>query len=105
MGTSLYHTVLERRNKSKEKFEFDDNNAQIFRLRLDEVHLQTQFYFNEYHNSFVLPFVGMSFLLLYKYLGKSEDDSGVLADGNLIPVVFRPLRFVQSVCVSCEGIV
>ncbi|XP_022765061.1 uncharacterized protein LOC111310149 isoform X2 [Durio zibethinus] len=78
---------LKKRNKSKEKFEFDENNAQIFRLKLDEGHLQTRLFFNEYHSSFVFSCVGISCLLLYKYLGKSEG-SGNLANGNLIPVVF-----------------
>ncbi|GLU24226.1 hypothetical protein SLE2022_401760 [Rubroshorea leprosula] len=87
--SSRTNAELKRRNKSKEKFEFDENNAQIFRLRLDEGHLQTRLYFNEYHNSFVLSFVGISCFLLYKYyLGESVEDSGVLVNGNLIPVVF-----------------
>lgn len=78
---------LKKRNKSKDKFEFDENNAQIFRMKLDEGHLQTRLFFNDYHNSFVFSFVGLSCLLLYKYLGESEG-SGVLANGNMIPVIF-----------------
>ncbi|XWS37791.1 hypothetical protein CRYUN_Cryun19dG0075600 [Craigia yunnanensis] len=85
--SSKTNAELKKRNKSKDKFEFDENNAQIFRLKLDEGHLQTRLFFNEYHNSFVFSFVGISCLLLYKYLGESEG-SGVLANGNLIPVIF-----------------
>ncbi|XWS50562.1 hypothetical protein CRYUN_Cryun12cG0097500 [Craigia yunnanensis] len=44
-------------NASSDKFEFDENNAQIFRLKLDEGHLQTRPFFNEYNNSFVFSFV------------------------------------------------
>ncbi|KAK1583654.1 hypothetical protein Q3G72_025887 [Acer saccharum] len=39
---------FKRRNKSKEKFEFDENNAQIFRLKLDDAHLHSGIYFKEY---------------------------------------------------------
>ncbi|EOY23134.1 Uncharacterized protein TCM_015120 [Theobroma cacao] len=85
--SSRTNAELKKRNKSKDKLEFDENNAQIFRLKLDEGHLQTRLFFNEYHNSFVFSFVGISCLLLYKYLGQSEG-SGVLANGNLIPVIF-----------------
>ncbi|GLT74800.1 hypothetical protein SLA2020_465750 [Shorea laevis] len=102
-SSSRTNTELESRNKSKEKFDFEDNNALIFRLRLEEGHLQTLLYFNEYQNSFVLPFVGISCLSLYRYSGKSEDDSGVLANGNLIPVDFPLLGFCK-VFVSVAGV-
>ncbi|XWS61134.1 hypothetical protein CRYUN_Cryun07bG0099400 [Craigia yunnanensis] len=85
--SSKTNSEPKKRNKSKDKFEFDENNAQIFRLKLDEGHLQTRLFFNEYHNSFVFSFVGISCLLLYKYFGESEG-SGVLANGNFMPVIF-----------------
>ncbi|XVF53641.1 hypothetical protein PTKIN_Ptkin05aG0115000 [Pterospermum kingtungense] len=85
--SSRTNAELKKRNKSKDKFEFDENNAQIFRMKLDEGHLQTRLFYNDYHNSFLFSFVGLSCLMLYKYLGESEG-SGFLANGNLIPVIF-----------------
>ncbi|XP_022714743.1 uncharacterized protein LOC111274388 [Durio zibethinus] len=85
--SSRNNAELKKRSKSKDMFEFDENNAQIFRLKLDEGPLQTRLFFNGYHNSFVFSFVGISCLLLWKYLGESKG-SGVLANGNLIPVIF-----------------
>ncbi|KAE8662122.1 hypothetical protein F3Y22_tig00113719pilonHSYRG00065 [Hibiscus syriacus] len=64
--SSSTNAELKKRNKSKDKkFEFDENNAQIFRQKLDDYH-------NDYHNSFLFSFVGISCLLLYMYLGSSE---------------------------------
>ncbi|OMO97897.1 hypothetical protein COLO4_14285 [Corchorus olitorius] len=92
--SSKTNAELKKRNKSKEKFEFDENNAQIFRMKLDEGHLQTRLFFNEYHNSFVFSFVGISCLLLYKYLGRSEG-SGVLANGDFIPIIFVVIGLIK----------
>ncbi|KDP22305.1 hypothetical protein JCGZ_26136 [Jatropha curcas] len=77
---------LKRRNKSKEKFEFDENNAQIFRLKLDEGHLQSRLYFNDYRYSFIYSLVALSCFLLYNYLDGVQND-GILADGSLIPLI------------------
>ncbi|TXG67280.1 hypothetical protein EZV62_008555 [Acer yangbiense] len=84
---------LKKRNKSKEKFEFDENNGQIFRLKLDDAHLQSRIYFKEYCNSFIYSFVAFSFLLLYIYLDGSRD-SGILSNGVVVVIV---LGFV-SLC-------
>ncbi|KAJ8752789.1 hypothetical protein K2173_008524 [Erythroxylum novogranatense] len=77
---------VKKRSKSKEKFEFDESNAQIFRLKLDEGHLQSRIYFSDYRYSFICSLVALSGLLLSKYLGVVEH-SGVLANGTLIPVI------------------
>lgn len=77
---------FKRRNKSKEKFEFDENNAQIFRLKLDEAHLQSRLYFHDYWYSFVYSSVALSCLLLYKYLDVVEHDE-IFAIGSLIPLI------------------
>ncbi|XP_015577747.2 transmembrane protein 161B [Ricinus communis] len=76
-----------RNNKSKEKFEFDENNAQIFRLKLDEAHLQSRIYFNDYWYSFIYSLVALSSFLLYKYLGGVLEKDGILTDGSLIPLI------------------
>ncbi|OWM75630.1 uncharacterized protein LOC116195266 [Punica granatum] len=75
-----------KKTKSKDKFEFDENNAQIFRIKLDPDHLQTRIYYSEYHSVSVLSFVSLSCVLLQLYLGESVND-GVLASGSLIPVL------------------
>ncbi|TYI14383.1 hypothetical protein ES332_A08G117300v1 [Gossypium tomentosum] len=86
--SSIPNGDLKKRNKCKVKFEFDENNAQIFRLKLEDGHLQTRLFFNEYRNSFVFSFLGISCLCLSKCLGDSEPGSRVLINGNLIPVIF-----------------
>ncbi|WCJ36620.1 hypothetical protein M5689_017810 [Euphorbia peplus] len=78
---------LKRRHKSKDKFEFDENNAQIFRLRLDDSHLQSRIYFDLYWYSFIYSFVAISSLLLYKYLDVGGDKDGILTKGSVIPLV------------------
>ncbi|KAE8022509.1 hypothetical protein FH972_008301 [Carpinus fangiana] len=82
-----------KRNKSKNKFEFDENNAQIFRIKLDDSHIQSRLYFNEYRTVFTLSFVCLSCLLLQFYLGASES-SGFWENGIFVPLL---LGFV-SVC-------
>ncbi|XP_044506858.1 uncharacterized protein LOC123226406 [Mangifera indica] len=89
--SSKTNPELKKRSKAKEKFEFDENNAQIFRLKLDEGHLQTRIYFKEYNDSFIYSFIGLSCLLLNLYLDGNRD-SGVLANGVLV-VIF--LGFVS----------
>lgn len=75
-----------KRTKSKEKFEFDENNAQIFRIKLDADHLRSRIYYSEYQSVSVISFITVSCLLLQLYLGESAND-GVLANGSLIPVL------------------
>ena len=48
------------KSKDKDKFEFDENNAQIFRLKLDTNHVQSRLYFDEYHTAFTVSFVSLS---------------------------------------------
>lgn len=77
---------LKKRGKSKDKYEFDENNAQIFRLKLDEGHLETRVYFKEYSDAFRICFVGVLCLLLQIFLNVSED-SRVLGNEVLVPVL------------------
>ena len=77
---------LKRRGKPKDKYEFEENKAQIFRLKLDEGHLETRIYFKEYSDAFRISFVGVFCLLLHIVLSVSEV-SGVLGNEVLIPVL------------------
>ncbi|KAI3425390.1 uncharacterized protein J3R85_010301, partial [Psidium guajava] len=86
--SSATNAELKKRGRSKDKFEFDENNAQIFRLKLDQAHLESRIYFGEYSSVFALSLVGVSSAVLNSYLGGGPEDDGVLADGSLIPVLF-----------------
>ncbi|KAL9375918.1 hypothetical protein Peur_032797 [Populus x canadensis] len=87
LSSKTNNAEVKRRNfKSKEKLEFDENKAQIFRLKLDQGHLQTRLYFGDYWYSFVYSFVALSCFLLYEYSGGVKD-YGVLVNGSLIPVI------------------
>ncbi|KAK9292942.1 hypothetical protein L1049_020924 [Liquidambar formosana] len=84
--SSRQNPEVKKRNKSKEKFEFDENNAQIFRLKLDENHLCTRLYFKGYYDAFNFTVLAISSLLLHKYLDVSVD-SGFFVNGSIVPVV------------------
>ncbi|KAK4792226.1 hypothetical protein SAY86_022661 [Trapa natans] len=75
-----------KKTKSKDKFEFDENNAQIFRIKLDADHLQSRIYYSEYHSVSLTSFISVSCLLLQLYLGESAN-IGILANGSLIPAL------------------
>uniref|UniRef100_A0A5B7BUP5 Transmembrane protein 161B n=1 Tax=Davidia involucrata TaxID=16924 RepID=A0A5B7BUP5_DAVIN len=77
---------LKNRKRSKEKFEFDENKAQIFRLKLNDNHLQSRLYFNEFRSVFNSTIVASSCMLLHKFLSGSKD-SGILANGSLVPIL------------------
>ncbi|KAM7278912.1 hypothetical protein ACFE04_006046 [Oxalis oulophora] len=88
-----------QRRPNKSKFEFDENNAQIFRIKLDQGHLQTRLYFNDYRYSFIYSFLGFSSLLLYKViLGDIGNfyNASVLGNGSLIPIVLLFVAFSKS---------
>ncbi|TYK22926.1 transmembrane protein 161B [Cucumis melo var. makuwa] len=78
---------IKKRTKSKDKVEFDESKAQIFRLKLDENHLQTRIYFKEYRDGFTFSFVGISCLLLQVFVGASKK-SGVWGNGIFVPLLF-----------------
>ncbi|KAJ6374864.1 hypothetical protein OIU78_030366 [Salix suchowensis] len=87
LSSKTNNSEVKRRNfKSKEKLEFDENKAQIFRLKLDQGHLQSRLYFGDYWYSFVYSFVALSCFLLYEYFGEVKDH-GVLVNGSLIPMI------------------
>ncbi|GAB4826377.1 hypothetical protein Ancab_009242 [Ancistrocladus abbreviatus] len=86
-------TELRNRKKTKEKFEFDESNAQIFRLKLGDAHLYTRLYFDSYRSSFNCFVVGCCGFLLHYYLNLKDDDggSGILRSGSLIPILLAVL--------------
>lgn len=77
---------LKPRKKSKERFEFDENKAQIFRLKLTEGHLQSRIYFSEFYSAFNFTIIGFFSLLLHRFL-RVEKDSGVVKNGTIIPLL------------------
>ncbi|XP_004309217.1 PREDICTED: transmembrane protein 161B [Fragaria vesca subsp. vesca] len=90
---------LRKRPKSKSKNtnkapDFDENNAQIFRLKLDEAHLQTRLYFPDYSNAFTFSVVAVSSLGLQIYLNPdsssssdSDSSSDFLINASFVPVL------------------
>ncbi|ESQ43309.1 hypothetical protein EUTSA_v10013484mg [Eutrema salsugineum] len=98
---------VRRRNRSKDnKSEFDESNAQIFRIKLDEDHLRSRMYFKEYNNLFVLSFLAVSCFLLHNYF-PVDDSHGVLGNGLIFPVVLGFIAlckvFVALAKISIEG--
>ncbi|XP_057774395.1 LOW QUALITY PROTEIN: uncharacterized protein LOC130993505 [Salvia miltiorrhiza] len=74
------------RKKSKDKFEFDENKAQIFRLKLTEGHLQSRIYFSEFYSAFNFTVVGFLSLSLHRFL-RVDKDSGLVKNGTIIPLL------------------
>ncbi|XP_060675982.1 uncharacterized protein LOC107433830 [Ziziphus jujuba] len=86
--SSKINTEIRKRTKSSyNKFEFEESNAQIFRLMLDDAHLQSCVYFYEYQNAFTFSLVVVSSQLLQKYLNSGSKESGSLANGGFVPVL------------------
>ncbi|KAJ4875775.1 hypothetical protein Rs2_40793 [Raphanus sativus] len=70
---------LRRRNRSKDnKSEFDETNAQIFRIKLDEDHLRSRIYFTDYNSLLVVSSLSLSSFLLQNYFSLDDDDNGLL---------------------------
>ncbi|KAM7499632.1 hypothetical protein LguiA_024046 [Lonicera macranthoides] len=87
-GTSSdYPDPPRPKKKSKDnKFEFDENKAQIFRLKLNDAHLQSRPYFTHFRATFISIIVASFSLLLQQFLSLDKD-SGVLANGTLVPLL------------------
>ncbi|XP_004496589.1 uncharacterized protein [Cicer arietinum] len=83
-------TDLRKRNKSKDKVDFDESNAQIFRLRLDQSHLQSRLYIDQYCVAFTVSFVALFSLLLHHFLD-SQENNGLLANGVFVPILLSIL--------------
>lgn len=74
------------RKKSKERFDFDESKAQIFRLKLNEGHLQSRIYFKEFYSVFNYTLIALLSLLLHRFL-RVDRDSGVVRNGTIIPIL------------------
>ncbi|KAL3650484.1 hypothetical protein CASFOL_006887 [Castilleja foliolosa] len=74
------------RKKSKDKFEFDESKAQIFRLKLSEGHLQSRIYFKEFYSAFNFTLIAFLSLLLHRFL-RVDIDSGLVKNGTIIPLL------------------
>ncbi|KAL2324513.1 hypothetical protein Fmac_023571 [Flemingia macrophylla] len=77
---------LKKRNKSKDKSDFDENNAQIFRLRLDQAHLQSRLFVDQYCVAFSLSFAALLSLLLHNFL-EPPNNPGFFANGFFVPFI------------------
>ncbi|KAI3757609.1 hypothetical protein L6452_05151 [Arctium lappa] len=84
-----------KKSKDNNKFEFDENKAQIFRLKLNHNHLQSRLYFDQFRGVFNFTIVACSCLLLHNFLPSSKDSSGVLPNGTLIPILLGLLGLVR----------
>lgn len=74
------------RKKSKEKIEFDEQKAQIFRIKLNDSQLRTRIYFKEFSGAFNSTITALFCLLLHKFQSKSKD-SGILTNGSVVPIL------------------
>ncbi|CAM8968402.1 unnamed protein product [Rhodiola kirilowii] len=84
-----------RKRGKKDKVDFDENNAQIFRLKLDEAHLSTRIHFTRYRNLFnYFVLAGSSFVLSRFVDGSGKD--GFLLNGDLVPVVLGILGVLEG---------
>ncbi|CAN8252688.1 unnamed protein product [Cochlearia groenlandica] len=101
---------IRRRNRSKDnKSEFDEGNAQIFRIKLDEDHLRSRMYFDEYNSLFVFSFLAVSCFLLHKYLTSIvvEDDGDgrygfVIGKGLIFPLVLGSVALCKVFVALCK---
>ncbi|KAI5400509.1 uncharacterized protein LOC127093111 [Lathyrus oleraceus] len=84
--SSKTSTELRKRSKTKDKVDFDESNAQIFRITLDQSHLQSRLYIDQYSVAFTVSFVALFSLLLHRFLDCSEDN-GILANGVFVPIL------------------
>ncbi|XP_057826441.2 uncharacterized protein LOC131038131 [Cryptomeria japonica] len=97
-----------KKDKPKEKTDFDETNAQIFRVRLAESQIQTRQYFAEYDEAVIYASLGLSNLLTYQFLPGclSSDDkqaSAMFFRGDLVPIlvgsfaIYKLARFLGRV--------
>ncbi|KZV31334.1 hypothetical protein F511_15162 [Dorcoceras hygrometricum] len=77
---------VKARKKSKERSDFDECKAQIFRLKLNEGHLHSRIYFKEFYSVFNYTLIALLSLLLHRFL-RVDKDSGVVRNGTIIPIL------------------
>ncbi|GAB2265226.1 hypothetical protein Dimus_000294 [Dionaea muscipula] len=86
-------TASELRNRKKslkDRFEFDETNAQIFRLKLGDAQLVSRLFFDSFRSSFNCLVVVCCCFFLQLFLNV-EDGSGVLRNGSLVPILLGVL--------------
>ncbi|KAK9143474.1 hypothetical protein Syun_012874 [Stephania yunnanensis] len=76
---------IRKRSRVRDKFEFDENNAQIFRLVIVDSHIESRVYFREYRDAFVYTAMGLSSLVLCNCLLVGSESDGVLVNGSVVP--------------------
>ncbi|XP_074379356.1 uncharacterized protein LOC141720692 isoform X2 [Apium graveolens] len=77
---------LRPRKKTKQNFEFDENKAQIFRLKLSHAHLHSRLHFDQFHKAFSSTFVALFSLVLHMFL-KVDKDHRILQNSTIVPVL------------------
>ncbi|KAK9672658.1 hypothetical protein RND81_12G115100 [Saponaria officinalis] len=110
--SSRTNSEIRQRKKTKEKFEFDESKAQIFRLKLGDLQIKSRLFYDYYSTCFNCFVVSCCCFLLHKYLnlnsnsGDDLDDLGFVKNGSLVPILigfFSLFRvFVSGFRVSIE---
>ena len=77
---------LKPRKKIKQSFEFNENKARIFRLKLNHVHLRSRLYFDQFHKSFSSTFVVLFNLVLHM-LFKVDKYNVILENAIIVHVL------------------
>ncbi|XP_058763782.1 uncharacterized protein LOC131637210 [Vicia villosa] len=88
--SSKTSTELRKRSKAKDKVDFDESKAQIFRITLDQSHLQSRLYIDQYSVAFTVSFIALFSILLHRFLD-CEEGNGFLANGVFVPVLLSIL--------------
>ncbi|KAI3985385.1 hypothetical protein MKX01_033699 [Papaver californicum] len=91
--------IKKRVHPKKGKFEFDETNAQIFRLHLVDSHIRSRLYFSDYQNVFIYSFISISSLILHKWGLNISEKSGVFVNGSVIPILFGVFSIFKVVVV------
>ncbi|XP_076899791.1 uncharacterized protein LOC143553763 [Bidens hawaiensis] len=83
------------RKKPTNHFEFDEQKAQIFRLKLTHNHLQSRLYFDQFRGAFNFTIVGCCSIVIHNFLPVVKDSAGVISNGTLIPILLGFLGFFR----------
>ncbi|XP_068634892.1 uncharacterized protein [Aristolochia californica] len=89
LGANGFQTFSEqkrRNHRSKEKFEFDETNAQIYRLPLVESHVRSRLFFGDFNLASIYSIAALLNLLLHHFLPVPEKNDKFLTGGAAVPV-------------------
>lgn len=98
-SSSSNEQIKKRVHPKKGKFEFDETNAQIFRLHLVDSHIRSRLYFSDYQNVFVYSFISISSLMLHKWGLNISDKSGIFVNGSVVPILLGFFSILKVVVV------